>query len=135
MQTMLSAQPSSPFSNAAVSSQISIQSPGYSASLDRSKSISARPLSTHAMATMLMLPFALTFSVITSSVVVENPSQSLRNSGAVSVWGRIRRRGKRLSLGDARLLALRILAETETRIQNERQVEYASLFAADDIDT
>lgn len=87
------------------------------------------------MAALLVLPIALTLSVISSSVVIEDPAQRLRNSGAVSVWGRIRRRGTKLSLADARLRALMILAETEARIQLERQQEFSSLFADEDINT
>jgi hypothetical protein len=40
-----------------------------------------------------------------------------------------------LSLADAHLRALVILAETEARIQLERQQEFSSLFADEDINT
>jgi hypothetical protein len=61
--------------------------------------------------------------------------QSLRNSGVVSVWGKIRRRGTRISLSKARLLAFQLLAETEARIQNEREAEQRLFFASEDYET
>jgi hypothetical protein len=135
MKTLQSTQAAAPFSDAVISSPISIQSTGHTSQFKTPISLSERSSTTHAMAALLMLPIALTFSVISSSVVIEDPAQRLRNSGAVSVWGRIRRRGTRVSLAHARLRALQILAETEARIQLERQQEFASLFADEDINT
>ena len=135
MHTLQSAQATAAFSDAVVSSPIRIQSTGYAAQLNRSGSPLEKSLTPQAMAALLMLPIAITCSVISSSIVVEDPAQRLRDSGAVSVWGRIRRRGKRLSLADARLRALMILAETEARIQQEREEEFASYFADEDFST
>jgi hypothetical protein len=135
MRTLQSAQATAAFSDAVVSSPIRIQSTGYAAQLNRSGSPLEKSLTPQAMAALLVLPIAITCSVISSSIVVEDPTQRLRDSGAVSVWGRTRRRGKRLSLGDARLRALMILAETEARIQQERKEEFASYFADEDFIT
>jgi hypothetical protein len=132
MKTLQTIHPTSPFSDAVISSRISIHSNDVTPQFNIPKLPAGRSSSTQAMAALLLLPIALTFSVISSSVVIEDPAQRLRNSGAVSVWGRIRRRAARLSLADARLRALNILAETEVRIQRERQQEFASLFADED---
>jgi hypothetical protein len=135
MKTLQATQANAPFSDAAISTPISIQSTSYAVQLNSPRSLSERSATTHSMAALLVLPIALTLSVISSSVVIEDPAQRLRNSGAVSVWGRIRRRVTKLSLADARLRALMILAETEARIQLERQQEFSSLFADVDINT
>lgn len=135
MHTLQSAQATASFSDAVVSSPISIQSTGYDAQRSRPGSPLEKTLTPQAMAALLILPIAITCSAISSPIVVEDPAQRLRNSGAVSVWGRIRRRGKRLSLADARLRALMILAETEARIQQERKEEFASYFADEDYST
>ena len=135
MKTLQATQADAPFSDAAISSPISIQSTSYAAQLNSPRSLSERSSTTHSMAALLILPIALTLSVISSSVVIEDPAQRLRNSGAVSVWGRIRRRGTRFSFADARLRDLILLDENEARIQIERQQEFSSLFADKDINT
>lgn len=120
-------------SQASVSSPVSISSSGLPSHPDNAE-VPSTPLNvSHAIAAIL--PFLLTFSVTTTPVVIVDPSQSLRSSGAVSIWGRIRRRGTRISLAQARLLAFKLLAETDARIQNEREAEQRLFFASEDYET
>lgn len=84
------------------------------------------------LALVSLLPFLFTVSVTTTPLVLLDPSRELRSSGAASVWGLSRRRGKRISLREARLLALRILAETEERLQRERKAEFEFFISFDE---
>jgi len=72
----------------------------------------------------VILPILLAFSASSVPLITPNPTSELRRSGAASVWALDRRRAQRISLRDARLLALRILAATETRLREERSAEF-----------
>jgi len=134
MQTTFSLDSSHlPLSQASVSSSVSISNSGLPSHPDNAEAPSTPMRVPHAIAAVL--PFALTFSVITSPVAIIDPNHNLRRSGAVSIWGGIRRRGTRISFAQARLLALKLLVETDARIQNEREAEQRLFFSSEDYGT
>lgn len=79
-----------------------------------------------------LLPLLFAFSVTTSPLVLHDPTRELRGSGAVSVWGLPTRRGQRISLREARMMALRVMAETEMRLQAEREEEFRLFITFDE---
>jgi hypothetical protein len=72
----------------------------------------------------VILPVLLAFSAATVPLTTPNPTNELRRSGAASVWTLDRRLAKRISLRDARLLALQILAATDARLRDERTAQF-----------
>lgn len=63
-------------------------------------------------------------SAMTAPISIVDFGQQLRRSGSSSItWELRRRRGKRITLSEARQLALSILAETERRLRDERSRE------------
>src|ERR1017187_233737 len=71
-----------------------------------------------------MVPRLLLAAVLTSPVMFFNPEEESRMSGAYSaLFRRDTRTRKRITLRQARLLALQVLAETEDGIRRDRLVE------------
>lgn len=80
----------------------------------------------------VILPILLAFSAASVPLITPNPTSELRRSGAASVWTLDRRRAQRISLRDARLLALHILAATEARLRDERTAEFKFFLTFED---
>ena len=71
-----------------------------------------------------MVPRLLLAAVLTSPVMFFNPEEESRLSGAYSaLFRRDARTRRRITLRQARLLALQVLAETEDGIRRDRLVE------------
>ena len=85
-----------------------------------------------AFAVPTLLPMLFAFSVASVPVVVPNPTAELRRSGALSIGNFDRRRGQRISISEARLLALRVLATTEARLRSERMAEFQFFLTFDE---
>jgi hypothetical protein len=79
----------------------------------------------------VLLPMLFSLSISTP-VGLQDPTSELRGSGAASVWRSWRRRRQRMSLRDARLLALHVLADTERRLENERLADFLFFVSLDD---
>lgn len=71
------------------------------------------------------------FSVTTSPVAFVDPMLEMRSSGVFSSWGVARRRGQKVSLREARLLALRVMTETESRLRDERASDFRFFISFD----
>jgi len=105
-----------------VTSGVSFVDPSTQSATQPGQTLATR---THRLTAMpVLLPFLLAFSAATVPLLNPNPTSELRRSGAASVWTIDRRRAKRISLRDARLLALQILATTEARLRDERTAEF-----------
>ena len=81
-----------------------------------------------------LAPLFLAFSVATVPIELYNPRNELQRSGVVSALQALRPRlGKRITLSEARSLALQIYANAESRLREERVAE-AELFLSFDED-
>lgn len=103
------------------------------AGLDQFEAVSAQGSQFGFAALRGLAPWLLALSVATVPITYYNPIADVRRSGAVSALQALRaRRGRRVSLAQARTIALRIMAETEARLQEERLAESRFLLAFDE---